>query len=114
MNTVAPASTVLGDLCLCHDARTLVSQHGEVVLGAMLYRLAERLMRQPGVIVGASALVSAMYPDPDREPERADLMLRKQVQLLRSVILVLTRERVQVRTERDVGYSVGYAMEVRR
>jgi len=114
LNAVASASAVVGDLSLCHDACTLVSRHGEVVLGAMLYRLAERLMRQPGAIVGASALISAMYPDPDREPERADLMLRKQVQLLRGVILVLTRERVQVRTERDVGYSVGYAMEVRR
>ncbi len=93
----------VGDLRLCSARRTLIGPHGHADLDATLYALAERLMRTPGALVEDKALIAAMHRGATRIPDGAAPVLRKQVQLLRGVILVLTRERVQVPTEQGVG-----------
>lgn len=69
-------------------------------------RLAPGLLERPGVLFGQSALIEALYPDPDLEPEQPDLVLRKRVQQLRAALLLVSGGQVQVRTERGVGYAV--------
>lgn len=93
----------VGDLRLCSARHTLFGPHGHADLDAKLYALAERLMRTPGALVEDKALIAAMHLGATWTPDGAALVLRRQVQLLRGVILVLTRERVQIRTEQDVG-----------
>jgi len=93
----------VGDLRLCSARRTLIGPHGHVGLDAKLYALAERLMRTPGALVEDKALTAAIHLGAAWTPDKAALVLRRQVQLLRSIILVLTRERVQIPTERGVG-----------
>lgn len=103
-----PAS--VGELRLCPARRLLIGPHGQVELDATPYALAELLMRQPGEVVEAKVLIAVMPRDVTQTPGGAAPALTKQVSKLRGAILVLTRNAVRVRTEREMGYAI----EVRR
>lgn len=97
---------VVGTLTLCRSRRALAGPHGSLVLSGQLYRVTERLMRRPEALVSSTDLIAAMYPDVDDEAERSDLVLRLRIRQLRGAILVLTRNAVRVRTEREMGYAI--------
>jgi two-component system OmpR family response regulator len=100
----------LGNLRLDVEQRALIGPRGELILMPQLFRLAERLMRRPGMVVPFSDVVGVLYPDADVEPDNAEVVMRIRIQQMRAALLLLAegaREgNVRVRTERGIGYAL--------
>ena len=103
----SPAVYVLAQMALDTGCHTVSGPRGHVQLTPGPARLLARLMRRPGAVVSASDLISAMYPDPDEEPEHADVVLRSQIQRLRALVEALApKGTVQIRNLPTVGYAI--------
>ena len=114
LETMEPTIEV-GPLRLLVDQRRLIGPRGEVTLRGNAYAVAFRLMRRPGVIVMRSDLISAMYPDPDDEPNDAEGVLRQVILTLREAInLIVGRTPVAIMTEGSVGHWIGLCQWVSR
>lgn len=102
-----------GSLSLDVQTRRLSGPRGGVRLDNMTFIMAERLMRRPGVIVRDTDLVSAIWPNPDSEPDIPENTIKYKASTLRSLFVALGaggRSKVQLKKEPLVGYFV----EVRR
>lgn len=98
-----------GSISLDTQTRKLAGPRGEVRLDNLTYIMAERLMRRPGVIVHDTDLVSAIWPDPDDEPEIPENTIKYKASILRSLFVALGgggRRKVQIKKEPLVGYFV--------
>lgn len=106
VNVIEPRFEV-GPLMLLTDQRRLVGPRGEITLRGNAYAVAHKLMRRPGVIVTRSDLISAMYGDPDDEPNDAEGVLRQVILTLREAInLIVGRTPVSIVTEAGVGHWI--------
>jgi DNA-binding response OmpR family regulator len=89
------------------ESRELVGPRGHHDLADKPFRVLERLMRRPGILVSCSDLLIAMYPDGD-EPDTAENVLRHQIRRLRNLVDMITGTgRVWIRNESGVGYAIG-------
>ena len=104
------APVAVGNVTLDPVRRILSGPGGEVDLQPGTVAIAMRLMRRARDVVTQDAMVVALYPDPDLEPERPDLVIRKRVQHLRAALLLASEGGVQVRTMRTWAINRGAAM----
>lgn len=88
------------------ETRTLAGPRGHVQLAPQLFALAERLFRRPCAVINHDSLASAVWPDPDGEPEFSDVQLRVRIGQLRNALIVLSGERVRIRSDRGVGWAL--------
>jgi DNA-binding response OmpR family regulator len=101
------ASLELGGLTLHPDEHRLVGPRGELRLSGNAFAVMHRLMRRPGTIIPRSDLISAMYSDPDDEPEDADGCLRQVILTLRRAILLLgCGKSTLLLTEPSIGHLI--------
>jgi DNA-binding response OmpR family regulator len=96
----------VGNVSYEPETATLVGVRGSMQLSAQLGRLAERMMRRPGVLVSKSDLIGCLYPDPDEETETSEAWLRQRIQHLRTLLWLMSAQSVRLRTERGIGYAV--------
>ncbi len=98
-----------GSLSLDVETRELAGPRGAIRLDPLNFAMMERLMRRPGVIVEDTAMVSALWPEPDDEPDDPDNTLRHKASVLRGTICVLGcagRNKVSISRERGVGFFI--------
>ena len=86
------------------EARVLTGPRGSVRLASIPFALAERLMRSPGLVISRSALIAAMYPNPDDEPETAENVLRNTLSKLRGMLCLLGGEDLRIVVEPSEGW----------
>lgn len=107
MGDVMAAPLRLGDIALDCDRRALTGPRGQIMLRPSMYAVLSRLLLRPGVVVSGSDLITAIYNDPDDEPEHSAVVLRTTVQRLRSLLGALDgSEAIIIRTEIGFGYSI--------
>lgn len=100
----AGSELVIGTLRLCLERRELIGPHGQVQLAPALFLLAETLMRRPGAVADVATLGKALRAAPACQAERG--RLQDHVQALRAMVLVLTRERMQLPGGPETGYAI--------
>lgn len=96
-----------GKISLDTERRILRGPRGEIRLENMPYRLFERLIRRPGVIIQTSDLVTALWPEPDDEPENPEATIKYFITVLRNTLISLGgngRNKIGILNERGVGY----------
>jgi DNA-binding response OmpR family regulator len=97
----------VGDITLQIEGHRLIGPRGEVRLTASHFRVMQRLMQRPGVIVSVSDLIGELYPDPDMEGEDPEGCLRQVLlSLRRAIALVNAKGVVRITAEPGVGYLI--------
>lgn len=96
----------VGALALDTGSRLLSGPRGAVTPAPQPYALLAALMRWPGRIVEHGSLMSALYPDPDLEPEEGSSALRYAARDARACILAVGAAEVLVQAEPSVGYRI--------
>jgi len=101
-----PTVHAVGNIKLYVEEQRLEGPRGEVRLTASHFRVMQRLMQCPGVIVSVSDLIGELYPDPDMEGEDPNGCLKQILLSLRRVMLLLGAGETAIKSERGVGYFV--------
>lgn len=106
MIETAARHLIAGSVSLDPETRVLSGPRGSLLLAARHFALLERLMRRCGVIIAHGDLISALWPDPDDEPDNAEGSLRVYFTQLRSLLAAIGvhHDEIAVRCEPSVGY----------
>lgn len=106
MLDVAEKLMKCGALELDPETRVLSGPRGQVRLAPAAFAISERLMRRPGAVIETGSLISAVWPDPDREPENADYILKNEIKRIRGFLALAGCQNISIRCERTIGYFI--------